>query len=45
MTFFTRIILANDMDYNFLQINQLIGNDYIPAIVKQMNTEKLEKLL
>ncbi len=40
-----RIILANDLDFNFTAINQLIGQDYIPTIVKQMDATKLEKLL
>ena len=40
-----RIILANDLDYDFSQINQLIGQNYIPTIVKQMVGPKLEKLL
>ena len=40
-----RIILASDMDYDFSQINQLIGRDYIPTIVKQMEPNILEKLL
>ena len=40
-----RIILANDLDYDFSQINQLIGQNYIPSIVKQMVGPKLEKLL
>ena len=40
-----RIILASDMDYDFPQINQLIGQDYIPTIVKQMEPGILEKLL
>ena len=40
-----RIILASDMDYDFPQINQLIGQDYIPTIIKQMEANKLEKLL
>ena len=40
-----RIILANDLDYNFKMINKMIGLDYIPTIVKQMEANKLEKLL
>ena len=40
-----RIILASDLDYDFSQINQLIGPNYIPTIVKQMVGPKLEKLL
>tara|TARA_B100001093_G_scaffold514585_1_gene588931 strand:- start:8870 stop:10171 length:1302 start_codon:yes stop_codon:yes gene_type:complete len=40
-----RIILANDLDYDFSKINQLIGQNYIPTIVKQMVGPKLEKLL
>jgi Fic family protein len=40
-----RIILANDLDYDFSQINQFIDSNYIPTIVKQMIGPKLEKLL
>mgnify|MGYP001275251011 CR=1 FL=1 len=40
-----RIILSSDLDYDFQKINQLIGKDYIPSIVKQMDATKLEKLL
>ena len=40
-----RIILASDLDYDFSTINQLIGVNYIPSIVKQMEASKLEKLL
>lgn len=40
-----RIILASDLDYNFEMINKMIGEDYIPTIVKQMEASKLEKLL
>ena len=40
-----RIILANDLDYDFVKINELIDTDYIPKIVKQMNGPQLERLL
>ena len=40
-----RIILASDLDYNFEMINKMIGEDYIPTIVKQMEASELEKLL
>jgi len=40
-----RIILASDLDYDFITINQLMSSNYIPAIVKQMEPSKLEKLL
>ena len=40
-----RIILASDLDYNFEMINKMIGTDYIPTIVKQMEPDILEKLL
>jgi len=40
-----RIILASDLDYNFEMINKMIGIDYIPTIVKQMEPDILEKLL
>jgi hypothetical protein len=40
-----RIILSSDLDFNFSKVNQLIGKQYIPTIVKQMIPKKLEKLL
>ena len=40
-----RIILVNDLDYNFLAANNLIGHNYIATIINQMDAKKLEKLL